>query len=89
MQNTLRSQKKGQKGIKKAHIIGMNHIALEVDDVDEALDFYGNIFEFRLRGRHKGMAFIDMGPSVPFSYSTRVGRRPFPERGSSPHPIWR
>lgn len=61
MQTKLRSQEKGQKGIKKAHIIGMNHIALEVDDVDAALDFYGNIFEFRLRGRHKGMAFIDMG----------------------------
>lgn len=42
-------------------MIGMNHIALEVDNVDAALDFYGKIFEFRLRGRHNRMAFIDMG----------------------------
>ena len=39
----------------------MNHVALEVDDVDEALAFYGSIFEFELRGRGGRMAFIDMG----------------------------
>ncbi|MFL6004720.1 MAG: VOC family protein [Gaiellaceae bacterium] len=39
----------------------MNHVALEVGDIDEALDFYGRIFEFELRGRGPGMAFIDMG----------------------------
>src|SRR6185503_5428734 len=38
-----------------------NHIALEVGDLDEALEFYGRIFEFELRGRIPGMAFIDMG----------------------------
>ena len=42
-------------------IIGINHVALEVGDVDEALAFYGRIFEFELRGRAPGMAFIDMG----------------------------
>ena len=61
MQTTLTPRKEKQMGIKKARIIGMNHVALEVDDVDEALDFYGKIFEFQLRGRIKGMAFIDMG----------------------------
>jgi lactoylglutathione lyase len=36
-------------------------VALEVGDVDEALDFYGRLFEFELRGRVPGMAFLDMG----------------------------
>ena len=42
-------------------LVGINHIALEVGDVDEALEFYGRIFEFTLRGRGARMAFIDMG----------------------------
>lgn len=45
----------------KARLVGINHIALEVDDVEAALDFFGRIFEFTLRGRHDGMAFIDLG----------------------------
>ncbi len=45
----------------KPRLLGMNHIALEVGDLDEALEFYGSIFEFELRGRIPGMAFIDMG----------------------------
>jgi predicted enzyme related to lactoylglutathione lyase len=44
-----------------AHLVGINHVALEVGDVDEALEFYGRIFEFELRGRGSRMAFIDMG----------------------------
>jgi catechol-2,3-dioxygenase len=42
-------------------LLGLNHIALEVGDLDEALEFYGRIFEFELRGRMAGMAFLDMG----------------------------
>jgi lactoylglutathione lyase len=45
----------------RARLVGMNHIALEVGDVDEALAFYGQIFDLTLRGRVPGMAFIDMG----------------------------
>ena len=44
-----------------ARLIGINHIALEVGDVDEALAFYRRLFEFELRGRVPGMVFIDMG----------------------------
>jgi lactoylglutathione lyase len=45
-----------------ARLVGINHIALEVGDIDEALDWYGQFFEFGLRGRHgRQMAFIDMG----------------------------
>jgi catechol 2,3-dioxygenase-like lactoylglutathione lyase family enzyme len=42
-------------------LIGINHVALEVGDIEEALDWYGRFFEFELRGRGARMAFIDMG----------------------------
>jgi lactoylglutathione lyase len=45
-----------------ARLVGINHIALEVGDIDDALAWYGRFFEFELRGRHGSrMAFIDMG----------------------------
>ena len=50
----------GMKG-GKPRLVGINHIALEVGDVEEALAFYRQIFSFTLRGRSKGHAFIDMG----------------------------
>lgn len=45
----------------KPYIVGVNHIALEVGDIEEALAFYARIFNFKLRGRGQGTAFIDMG----------------------------
>ena len=43
-------------------LVGINHVAAEVGDLDEALAFYGRIFELKLRGRHgNSMAFLDMG----------------------------
>jgi len=44
-----------------ARLIGINHVALEVGDLGEALAFYGRVFAFELRGRVPGMVFIDMG----------------------------
>ncbi len=44
-----------------ARLVGINHVALEVGDIEEALAFYGQIFEFSLRGRSPGAAFVDMG----------------------------
>jgi lactoylglutathione lyase len=44
-----------------ARMVGINHVALCVGDVDQAVDFYGRIFELDLRGRVPGMAFLDMG----------------------------
>ena len=45
-----------------ARLVGINHVALEVGNVDEALEWYGRFFEFELRGRAGArMAFIDMG----------------------------
>ena len=45
----------------KPRLVGINHVALEVDDMDAALAFWGAIFAFELRGRSEGAAFIDMG----------------------------
>jgi lactoylglutathione lyase len=44
-----------------ARAVGINHIALEVGSLDDALEFYGRLFELELRGRTRGMAFVDMG----------------------------
>lgn len=44
-----------------AKLIGINHVALEVGDLDEALAWYGRFFSFELRGRSDSMAFVDMG----------------------------
>jgi lactoylglutathione lyase len=41
--------------------VGINHVAVEVGDLEEALDFLGKIFELELRGRAARMAFVDMG----------------------------
>jgi predicted enzyme related to lactoylglutathione lyase len=42
--------------------VGINHVALEVGDLEEALAFYGRIFDLSLRGRHgSSMAFVDLG----------------------------
>lgn len=46
---------------RKAKLVGINHVALEVGKIEDALDFYGAIFQFELRGRGEGRAFIDMG----------------------------
>ena len=45
----------------KARLVGINHVALEVGSIEEALAFYGRLFEFSLRGRSAKIAFIDMG----------------------------
>ena len=46
---------------KKARALGINHVVLEVGDLDEALEFYGAIFDFTLRGKTDHNAFIDLG----------------------------
>src|SRR5437762_3259778 len=46
---------------KKPKLIGINHVAIEVGDIDEALAWYGQIFDFTLRGRSERSAFIDLG----------------------------
>jgi lactoylglutathione lyase len=60
----------------KARLVGINHVALEVGDVEEALDFYGRIFELTLRGRAGRMAFLDMGDQF---IALAEGRRQEPD----------
>jgi predicted enzyme related to lactoylglutathione lyase len=46
---------------RKARVVGFNHVALEVGDVEAALAFYGRLFDFKLRSKSDSMAFIDLG----------------------------
>lgn len=46
---------------KKARAVGFNHVALEVGDIDEALEFYSKIVDFEMRSKSENMAFIDLG----------------------------
>ena len=65
--------------MKRPRLIGLNHVALEVGDVDAALEFYGRAFEFELRGRVPGMAFVDMGDQF-VALAERRGGPPDEER---------
>jgi lactoylglutathione lyase len=58
-------------------LVGINHVALEVGDIDEALDFYGRVFELELRGRGRNMAFIDIGDQF---IALAAGRTQPPDR---------
>jgi catechol-2,3-dioxygenase len=61
---------------KKARAIGVNHVALEVGDIDEALEFYSGFLEFELRSRSDNAVFIDLGDQfINFS----KGRRQAPD----------
>lgn len=54
-------------------LVGINHVALEVGDLEAALAFYGRLFELQLRGRVPGMAFVDMGDQFLALAETRPG----------------
>lgn len=66
----------------KPRLVGINHVALEVGDVEKALSFYSSIFAFELRGSHRDktgrmtMAFIDMGDQF---LAISEGRRQGPD----------
>jgi lactoylglutathione lyase len=55
---------------RKPRLVGINHVAIEVGDIDEALEWYGRIFDFTLRGKGERNAFIDIGDQ--FINMTRV-----------------
>jgi catechol 2,3-dioxygenase-like lactoylglutathione lyase family enzyme len=63
---------------KKARAVGFNHVALEVGDIDEALAFYGRLFDFTLRGKSATMAFIDLGDQF---LALQKGRKQPPDDG--------
>ncbi len=57
---------------RKARAIGFNHVAIEVGDIEEALAFYGQLFDFKLRGKDATSAFIDLGDQF---IALQIGRR--------------
>jgi catechol-2,3-dioxygenase len=61
--------------VTRARAVGINHVALEVGSLDDALAFYGSIFELTLRGRVPGMAFVDLGDQF-LALAEREGREP-------------
>jgi catechol 2,3-dioxygenase-like lactoylglutathione lyase family enzyme len=63
---------------KKARAVGFNHVAIEVGDIDEALEFYGRLFDFKLRGKSKDAAFIDLGDQF---LALQKGRRQAADEG--------
>jgi lactoylglutathione lyase len=63
---------------RKARALGFNHVALEVGDIDEALAFYGKLFEFALRSRDETSAFIDLGDQF---LALQKGRAQGPDDG--------
>src|SRR3954454_17214026 len=58
---SLRVATSGRQSTRVARLVGINHVALEVGSIDEALAGYGRFFSFELRGRGGGMAFLDLG----------------------------
>ena len=63
---------------KRPRIVGFNHVALEVGDIEEALAFYGRLFTFELRGKSDSMAFIDLGDQF---IALQKGRKQAPDDG--------
>jgi catechol-2,3-dioxygenase len=59
-------------------LVGINHVALEVGDLAAALEFYGRLFAFELRGRVPGQAFVEMGDQF---LALQEGRRQPPDDG--------
>ena len=57
--------------------IGINHVAFEVDDLDQALEWYQRFFDFELRGRRSTMAWIDLGDQF---IALSAGRAAAPDR---------
>src|SRR5258708_25671230 len=62
----------------RPRVVGFNHVALEVGDIEEALAFYGRLFEFELRGKSATMAFIDLGDQF---IALQKGRKQPPDDG--------
>jgi predicted enzyme related to lactoylglutathione lyase len=62
----------------KSRLVGLNHVALEVGDIEEALAFYSRLFAFELRGKSETMAFIDLGDQF---IALQKGRSQAPDDG--------
>ena len=63
---------------KRPRVVGFNHVALEVGDIEQALAFYGRLFAFELRGKSDTLAFIDLGDQF---IALQKGRKQAPDDG--------
>ncbi len=61
---------------KQSRVVGFNHVALEVGDIEKALAFYGEFLDFELRSKSDNMAFIDLGDQF---LALSKGRRQAPD----------
>jgi catechol 2,3-dioxygenase-like lactoylglutathione lyase family enzyme len=75
------SESQSTRTASKPRLVGINHIALEVGNLEEAVAFYGRLFSLTLQGRHQGKAFIDLGISL--LHWSNNARTPAP-----PAPMW-
>ena len=63
----------------RARAVGINHVALEVGDIDEALEFYGGFLEFEIHSRSENAAFIYFGDQF-INFSRGRGQAPDDQR---------
>ena len=64
----------GEPIVRRARAVGINHVALEVGDIDEALAFYGGFLDFEIARRSENAAFIYFGDQfINFSRGRRQG----------------
>ena len=63
---------------RKSRVVGFNHVALEVGDIEAALAFYGRLFTFELRSKSDTDAFIDLGDQF---IALQKGRTQQPDDG--------
>jgi len=59
----------------KARAVGINHIALEVGDIDEALKFYGRFLDFEIESKSDTTAFIYFGDQF-INFAKQTDRTP-------------
>ena len=62
----------------KAKAVGINHVALEVGNIAEALQFYGNFIEFEIESQSETAAFIYFGDQF---INFMTGRIQGPDQG--------
>jgi extradiol dioxygenase family protein len=72
---SLRRAMGGRQGTCVPRLVGINHVALEVRSVDEALEWYGRFFDVPLRGEIPGMVFPDLGDQFLAFADARSGER--------------
>jgi hypothetical protein len=70
---------------RSARLVGINHVALEVDDLEEALSFYGKLFEMSGSTARRGWAWETSrrAPRRFASWATRAFSSPWGPRGET------